>query len=137
MNEAGTAVRRRSWGRLFAWAGGAAMLCTALFFWYIRTESFQALVRRRFVAEVERVTGGRAEIQSFHTVPLRLQVEVRGLTVHGLELEGEAPLMQVDQIVARIKVISLFRTNFGFHEVIDGCAFQQVEGTAILRLGCA
>ena len=94
------------------------MLCTALFFWYIRTESFQALVRRRFVAEVERVTGGRAEIQSFHTVPLRLQVEVRGLTVHGLELEGEAPLMQVDQIVARIKVISLFRTNFGFHEVI-------------------
>lgn len=119
MNESKTAGRRRRpWGKYVKWLVLAGLAGLLIFLWYIQTESFQALVRRRFVAEVERVTGGRAEIQSFHTVPFRLQVELRGLTVHGLEVDGEAPLMQVDQITARIKVISLLRTDFGFHEVV-------------------
>lgn len=118
MNESGTKRRRRPWGKYLARIAAAGLVISLLFLWYIQTESFQALVRRRFVSEVERVTGGRAEIESFHTVPLRLRVELRGLTVHGREAEGEAPLMQVDQISARIKVISLLRTDFGFHEVI-------------------
>jgi translocation and assembly module TamB len=119
VNESKTAGRRRRpWGKYVKWLVLAGLAGLLIFLWYIQTESFQALVRRRFVAEVERVTGGRAEIQSFHTVPFRLQVELRGLTVHGLEVDGEAPLMQVDQITARIKVISLLRTDFGFHEVV-------------------
>ena len=119
MNESKTAGRRRRpWGKYVKWLALAGLAGLLIFLWYIQTESFQALVRRRFVEEVERVTGGRAEIQSFHTVPFRLQVELRGLTVHGLEVDGEAPLMQVDQITARIKVISLLRTDFGFHEVV-------------------
>ncbi len=118
MNASETKRRRRPWGRYLIRAVAVASTAGLLFLWYIQTDSFQALVRRRFVAEVERVTGGRAEIQSFHTVPLRLRVELRGLTVHGLEAEGEAPLVQVDQISARIKVISLLRTDFGFHELV-------------------
>jgi hypothetical protein len=53
--------------------------------WYSTTNSFQAYVRRRMIAEVERITGGRAEIGSFHVVPFHLQVEVRNITVRGKE----------------------------------------------------
>src|ERR1700732_4077996 len=73
---------------------------------YLNTDSFQSLVRRRLVAEIERITGGRAEIASIHTIPFRLQAEVRGITVHGSESATEVPLAHVDHIVARLKMSS-------------------------------
>jgi len=51
---------------------------------------------------------------TYHTIPFRLQAEIRDLTVHGLEAPGEVPLAHVDRVVARIKVISLLETHFGF-----------------------
>ncbi len=87
-------------------------------FWYATTESFQSYVRRRMVAEVERITGGRAEIGSFHIVPFHLQVEVRNITVHGTESAGDIPLVHAESLVAHVKVISFLRTEFGFYSVI-------------------
>src|ERR1700733_7074364 len=82
------------------------------------TDSFQAYVRARMVKEVERITGGRAEIGSFHVVPFHMQVEVRNITVHGKESSTEVPLAHADSLVAHLKVISFLRTEFGFHSVI-------------------
>ncbi len=64
--------------------------------WYTTTNSFQAYVRGRMVEEVERITGGRAEIGSFHVVPFHLQVEVRNITVHGKEAATDVPLAHAD-----------------------------------------
>ena len=86
--------------------------------WYMTTDSFQSLMLRRIVAELERITGGQVEIQSLHTVPFRLQVEMRGLTIHGREPAGEVPYVQVDSLSARVKIISLLETQFGFDFVI-------------------
>ena len=85
---------------------------------YVNTDSFQALVRRRLVAEIERITGGRAEIASIHTIPFRLQVEVRGITVRGRESASDTPLVHADHIVARLKISSLLRSELAFNEVI-------------------
>ncbi len=86
--------------------------------WYTTTDSFQTYVRSRMVAEIERITGGRAEVGSFHIVPFHMQVEVRNITVHGKEAATDAPLVHVDSLVAQVKVISFLRTEFGFHSVI-------------------
>lgn len=85
--------------------------------WYITTDSFQAYIRARMVSEVERITGGRAEIGSFHIVPFKMQVEVRDITVHGSEAPGDVPLAHVDHLVARVKFDSLLRTELAFHSV--------------------
>lgn len=85
---------------------------------FINTESFQSLVRQRLVSEIERITGGRAEIVSIHTIPFRLQAEVRGITVHGRESSTDIPLARVDHIVARFKLRSLLRTELAFDEVV-------------------
>jgi translocation and assembly module TamB len=106
-------VRRRWWkyvlslfllGILFA--GAVA--------WYMTTDSFQAYVRHRIVSAIEKATGGKVELGAYHTIPFRLQAEIRDLTVHGLEGPGDVPLAHVDRVLARIKVISLLETNFGF-----------------------
>ena len=62
-------------------------------------------MRRRLIAEVERITGGRAEIGSFHVVPFHLQVEVRDITVRGTESPTDIPLVHADHLVAKMKVI--------------------------------
>src|ERR1700732_1406180 len=85
---------------------------------YLNTDSFQSLVRRRLVAEVERITGGRAEIASIHTIPFRLQAEVRDITVRGRESAQDVPLAHVDHIVAHVKISSLLRSELAFDDVV-------------------
>jgi translocation and assembly module TamB len=117
VNEPATKPRRRWWKYLLIIAAAGFLSALALLV-YVNTDSFQSLVRHRLVAEVERITGGRVEIGSIHTTPFRLQVDVRGITVHGRESAIEVPLAHVDRIVARLKIISLLRSEFGFNEVI-------------------
>lgn len=112
-----SAARPRRWWRFLLIGSAAGILLLVLALWYVTTNSFQALVRRRLVAEVERITGGRAEIGSFHVVPFHMQVEVRDITVHGSEAADAVPLAHADHLVAQLKVISFLRTEFGFYSV--------------------
>jgi translocation and assembly module TamB len=118
VTEASTKPARRRWWKYLLLVAAAAFLAALCLLVYINTDSFQSLVRRRLVAEVERITGGRAEIASIHTIPFRLQAEVRGITVHGSESATEVPLAHVDHIVARLKISSLLRSELAFNEVI-------------------
>ncbi len=111
------AARPRRWWKYLLIAIGVGVAAALSALWYTTTDSFQAYVRSRMVAEVERITGGRAEIGSFHVVPFHLQVEVRDITVHGKESATEAPLVHADSLLARVKVISFLRTEFGFHSL--------------------
>src|ERR1051325_9070943 len=95
----------------------AGLLGLGALAWYLTTDSFQERVRRRLITELEKVTGGRVELGSFHTTPLRFRVEVRDLTVHGREKPGEVPYAHVDRVVAVVRVISALGFEFGFHSL--------------------
>jgi translocation and assembly module TamB len=86
--------------------------------WYSTTESFRTLVRERLIATLERVTGGRVELDSIHVVPFHFQLEVRNLTIHGRERPGEVPYAHVDSLMAQIKILSLARTELGLNYVV-------------------
>ena len=108
------AARPWRWWKYVLLAAAVAVFAILAGLWYTTTESFQAFVRRRMVREVERITGGRAEVGNFHVVPFRLQVEVRNITVHGKEAATDVPLAHADSLMAQMKVISFLRTEFGF-----------------------
>jgi translocation and assembly module TamB len=112
------AVRSRSWWKLALMVAGAGLAASLVGMWYITTDSFQAYVRHRLVAEVERLTGGKAAVGSFHVVPFHMQIEVRDITVRGTEAPNEPPLAHADHLIAQVKVISLLRTEFGFHSLV-------------------
>jgi translocation and assembly module TamB len=111
-------ARAPRWWKLLLLVIAVGVVALLSAFWYSTTDSFQAYVRRRVVAEIERITGGRAEVGGFHVVPFHMQVELRNITVHGKENAGELPLAHADSLVAHLKVISFLRTEFGFHSVI-------------------
>lgn len=118
MTEPAARPRRRRWWKYLLILSGVIVLSAVAGLWYINTDSFQSLVRRRLVAEVERITGGHAQVGSFHTIPFRMQIEVRDITVRGREAPGAVALAHADRLVAHVKVISFLRTEFGFHDLV-------------------
>src|ERR1035438_5206794 len=79
MTAAGANSRRRRIWKYLLFLASAGVLLFAGMAWYATTNSFQAMVRHRLVAELEKITGGRVELGSFHTTPFRFRVEVRDL----------------------------------------------------------
>ncbi len=112
-----SAARPRRWWKYLLIVAGAGFAALLAVLWYITTDSFQAYVRQRLVAELQRITGGHAQVGSFHIVPFHMQIELRDITVRGSEAAGEAPLMHADHLLAHVKIISFLRTEFGFHSL--------------------
>ena len=99
-------------------AGLVGLILLGALSWYATTDSFQALVRRRAVAELERITGGRVDLGGIHTVPFHFQVEIRDLTIHGREAANEVPYAHIDRLIARVKLISTLGAEFGFSSLV-------------------
>ncbi|HXM64588.1 MAG TPA: translocation/assembly module TamB domain-containing protein [Terriglobales bacterium] len=118
MSESGAKPRWRRLRNYLLLAGFVLLLSLGGLSWYMTTDSFQAFVRRRAVAELERITGGRVDLGGIHTIPFRFQIEIRNLTIHGLEAAGEVPYAHVDRLVARVKLISILETEFGFSSLV-------------------
>jgi translocation and assembly module TamB len=109
--------RRRLWKYLLFTVLASLLLLGGLV-WYTTTDSFQAMVRHRVVAELERITGGRVDLGGFYTTPFRFRVEARDLTIHGREQAGEVPYAHVDRLIAQVKIISILETEFGFNSIV-------------------
>ncbi|HTT61172.1 MAG TPA: translocation/assembly module TamB domain-containing protein [Bryobacteraceae bacterium] len=75
----------------------------------LRSDWFRGKVRQRIVAEVEKATGGRAEIAAFHFDWKRMRAEVDGFVLHGSEPPGDPPLARADAIVVGIRIVSLWK----------------------------
>ena len=71
MTDAGAKPGRRKWGKRLLIAALVGVLGLGGLAWYATTDSFQAMVRRRLVAELQRITGGGVDIGSIHTIPFR------------------------------------------------------------------
>ena len=118
MTEPGAMPKRSKVWRYLLIASGLLILLIGVAAWYMTTDSFQQMVRRRLVVELERITGGKVDLESIHTIPLQLRVEVRNLTIHGSEGPNQVPYAHVDRLEARVKVISVLGFEFGFDSLV-------------------
>ncbi len=110
--------RRRILWKLFLAFCAFSLIVFALLSWYVTTDSFQRMVRRKVIASAEKLTGGRVELGELHTIPFRLRVDARDLTIHGREAVDQAPFLHVDRLQAEMKIISLVSTTIGLHSLV-------------------
>jgi translocation and assembly module TamB len=110
--------RRRILWKLFLGFCVFSLIGFGLLGWYVTTDSFQRRVRRRVIASAEKLTGGRVELGELHTIPFRLRVDARNLTIHGREAKDQAPFLHVDRVQAEMKIISLLSTTIGLHSLV-------------------
>jgi len=111
-------VRRRILWHLFLGFCVFSLIGFSLLGWYVTTDSFQQMMRRRVVASLEKITGGRVELGELHTIPFRLRVDARNLIIHGREASGQAPFLRIDRMQAEMKIISLLSTTIGLHSLV-------------------
>jgi translocation and assembly module TamB len=101
-------------------AGLIALLVAAavvgLFFW-ASSDSAEALVRKRMVTVLERSTGGRVEIASFHWHLLNLEAEAGGIVLHGTEAPGEAPYASIDRLRASVSILGFLSPRILLREL--------------------
>jgi len=74
-------------------------------------------VRQRIVAETEKATGGRVEIGSFQFDWDTLTAKLNGFVIHGSEPPGSAPLLRVQFIEVKLKVISFLKKTVDVESV--------------------
>jgi len=110
--------RRRILWKLFLSFCVFTLIAFGLLAWYVTTDSFQQIVRRRVIASAEKLTGGRVELGELHTTPFRLRIDARNLTIHGHEAPDQAPFLHVDRLQAELKIISLLSTTVGLHSLV-------------------
>ncbi len=94
--------------------------CIGLLF-YLNSDSFRAMLRHKIVAELERATGGKVEIDSLAWQLSKLKFQARGITVHGREAPAEAPYLHVDDAKVQAGIVSLFGRKLALQSVVlDG-----------------
>jgi translocation and assembly module TamB len=83
------------------------VLAVGLYF-IASSPSFENAVRRSLITRLEKLTGGRAEIASFHWRLLHFEAEADGVVIHGLEDPGEAPYAKIDRLRVVLSLRNLF-----------------------------
>src|SRR5271157_5881982 len=109
-------LSRFPWWFWVVMAGLFALLVVAIG-WFLRSPAFEEIVRGRVVAQLEKATGGTVELQSLHWNLSNLEIEANGLTIHGLEPAGEAPLAHVDRLFVRLRVVSFVKTSIDLQQL--------------------
>ena len=85
-------------------------MATGLYF-AASSAAFENAVRKRLIASIEELTGGRVEIASFHWRLLHFEAEADGLVIHGLEDPGEAPYARIERLRVVLSLSNLFSPN--------------------------
>src|SRR5258706_4968409 len=99
--------------RLKAAIGTAVVLLFVAAALYLNSDTFRDSVRNKVVAELERVTGGHVELNSFRWNISKLEFEADDLTIHGLEPSDAVPYAHLDHLKVHLKIISLVSRQFG------------------------
>ena len=81
--------RKRRWWRFFVMVVLLLMVLVGGLALYVNSDSFAEMVRRKIIAEMELVTGGKVEIQSLSWSLFKVQFEARSVTIHGQEAPGQ------------------------------------------------
>jgi translocation and assembly module TamB len=99
---------------------GLALLLTvtaAALLWVAQSDWLRDRVRRAMVAEVEKVTGGRAELGAFRWDWRDMTVEADRLVIHGSEPSSSAPLLSVERVRARLRILSFLSRTLAIEGV--------------------
>jgi translocation and assembly module TamB len=117
MSDQATQLVTKSRLRKLAIIGGVLIVLMAGLVWYLSSPQFQNWTRGRLITRLEDMTGGRVEIGSFSWTLSRLEFDVRNLTIHGEERQGEVPYAHVDRLLVHVKILSVMQREIGLRSL--------------------
>ncbi len=112
-----TPVKKRKLRRVIILTGLALAVIVIGALIYLNSGSFRETVRQRVIAELQQMTGGRVELESFTWNLSALHFEARNVTIHGREAAGEVPYAHADRIGVDVKIVSFFTRKMSLENV--------------------
>ncbi len=83
-----------------------------------RTQRFHDYVLAKLQQQASEATGGQVRIQNFALRPSSLTADAYGITIRGREPKSRPPLVQADQLMVHLKIVSLLRKKIDLNEII-------------------
>jgi translocation and assembly module TamB len=105
---------------LLMWLGALALTVVLAARWavrYVESPEFNERARMYVVEQTEHASGGRVELQRLAWNWHRLEFELHGLVIHGTEAASEPPLVQVEQVRARLSWAELLAGKLSLREL--------------------
>jgi translocation and assembly module TamB len=88
-----------------------AMMLNGAWWWLLRSDWLREKMRARVVLEIEKATGGKAELGKVDFDPGLLWATVDGLTLHGTEPANARPLFTAEKVRVELKIISFLKRD--------------------------
>src|SRR5581483_5371549 len=111
-----------NWKRIAGWAFGIIFLLLIVVFvggyFVLRSGAFHRYVIAKVEQTAAESTGGRVEIQGYDLQLSKLIVNVYGLVIHGTEPAGDRPLLSVDRVKVRLKILSVLHRKVNLNELV-------------------
>ena len=96
---------------------GFAVLLGVAGYFAVGSQRFHNYVLVEVQEQASEATGGEVRIQNFALHLSTLTADVYGITIRGREPKSEAPLVQADQLMVRLKIISLLRKKIDLNQI--------------------
>jgi translocation and assembly module TamB len=110
------------WKKIIGWIlgilFGLIVLIFAAGYFVMRSHWFQQYVIAKVEQTAAEATGGKVELQGFDFHPSTLTADAYGLVIHGTEPAGQAPLLSLDKLTLRLKILSVLHKDVNLREII-------------------
>src|SRR5262249_25340124 len=111
-----------AWKRKLGWIGiGLVAIIVVLGiagYVVLRSQRFYSYVLARIQQQASEATGAQVRIQDFALHLSTLGAEAYGITIRGTEAESAPPLAQAEQLMIRLKIVSLLHKKVDLNEIV-------------------
>jgi len=111
-----------NWKRIIGWIAAVILILVVVIaiggYFVLRSHSFHRYVLAKIVEKASASTGGKVEIRSFDFRWSTLTADAYGLVGHGTEPAGQRPLLQVDKLTVRLKILSVLHQKINLREIL-------------------
>src|SRR5207245_4651415 len=110
-----------NWKRILGWVAAVSLILVVVIaiggYFVLRSHSFHRYVLAKIVEKASASTGGKVEIRSYDFRWSNLTADAYGLIIHGTEPAGQRPLLQVDKLTVRLKILSVLHQKISLREI--------------------
>jgi translocation and assembly module TamB len=111
-----------TWKRKLGWIGLFLVVLIVVLgiagYITFRSQAFHKYVLGKIEQQASEATGAQVRLRSFALQLSTLSAKAYGITIRGSEPESAPPLAQADQLMVRLKIVSLLRKKIDLNEIV-------------------